>query len=168
MKTAIQLDITFNQILSLVMQLPVKEKLIISKELEKEGINVGFSAVNEIWGNTMGGIKTGCVTTSLLQGATSVDLEKLMGWKGASFYSRWLYLYGQDPSANLVGDVFAVSNISGYSTFRNIDLWIEQKFFDDKIALRVGQLEADSDFAISDYAAMFINADSKVKCNTLL
>jgi len=45
MKTAIQLDITFNQILSLVMQLPVKEKLIISKELEKEGIKSKLSAL---------------------------------------------------------------------------------------------------------------------------
>lgn len=128
------------------------------KKLKKEGINIGLSTVNEVWGNTMGGIKSGCVTTSLLQGATSVDLEKLIGWKGASFYSRWLYLYGQDPSANLVGDVFTVSNIAGYSTLRNIDLWIEQKLFDDKIALRVGQMEADSDFAISDYGSLFINS----------
>ena len=128
------------------------------KKLEKQGINTGFSTINEVWGNTMGGIKPGCVTTSLLQAAITLDLDKLMGWKGASFYSRWLYLYGQDPSANLVGDVFTVSNIAGYSTLRNIDLWIEQKLFDDKIALRVGQMEADSDFAISDYGSLFINS----------
>jgi len=128
------------------------------KRLEERGINIGFSTVNEVWGNTMGGIQRGCVTTSLLQGATAVDLEKLMGWKGASFYSRWLYLYGQDPAANLVGNIFTVSNIAGYSTFRNIDLWIEQKLVDDKVALRVGQLEADSDFAISEYGAIFINS----------
>jgi porin len=127
-------------------------------ELEKRGINLGFSTINEVWGNTMGGLRPGCVTTSLMQAATSVDLEKFMGWKGASFYSRWLYLYGQDPSANLVGDIFTVSNIAGYSTLRNIDLWIEQKFFDEKVALRIGQLEADSDFAISDYGALFINS----------
>ncbi len=128
------------------------------KSLEERGINIGCSTINEVWGNTMGGIKSGCVTTSLLQGATSIDLEKLMGWKGASFYSRWLYLYGQEPSSNLVGNIFTVSNIAGYSTFRNIDLWVEQKLFDEKIALRVGQLEADSDFAISDYGAVFINS----------
>jgi porin len=128
------------------------------KELEKHGINIGFSSINEVWGNTMGGLKTGCVTTSLLQSATTVNLEKLMGWKGGTFYSRWLYLYGQDPSANFVGDIFTVSNIAGYSTLRNIDLWIEQKLFDNKLAVRAGQLEADSDFAISDYGALFINS----------
>ncbi len=128
------------------------------KDLEKKGITIGVSSINEVWGNTLGGMSQGCVTTSLIQGATSVDLEKLIGWKGASFYSRWLYLYGQDPSANLVGNIFTVSNIAGYSTFRNIDLWIEQKFFENKIAVRVGQLEADSDFAISDYAALLINS----------
>lgn len=128
------------------------------KQLEKKGIKLGISTVNEIWGNTMGGLQSGCVSTSLLQGATAIDLEKLIGWKGAHFYSRWLYLYGQDPSTSLVGDIFTVSNIAGYSTFRNIDLWVEQELFDKKISLRVGQLEADSDFAISDYGAIFINA----------
>jgi len=38
MGTAIQVDLSFNQILDLVKQLPVKEKIKLSKELEKEGI----------------------------------------------------------------------------------------------------------------------------------
>jgi len=39
MGTAIQVDLSFNQILDLVKQLPVKEKIKLSKELEKEGIS---------------------------------------------------------------------------------------------------------------------------------
>lgn len=38
MSTAIQVDLTFNQILDLVRQLPIKEKIKLTKELEKEGI----------------------------------------------------------------------------------------------------------------------------------
>lgn len=128
------------------------------KYLENRGVTIGVSSINEVWGNTLGGLKQGSLTTSLLQGATSINLEKLIGWKGANFYSRWLYLYGQDASANLVGDIFTISNIAGYSTFRNIDLWVEQTLFDEKVMLRMGQLEADSDFAISDYGALLINS----------
>lgn len=43
MKTALQIDLTFDQILSLVQQLPKKQKLKLSKELEKEVINSKLS-----------------------------------------------------------------------------------------------------------------------------
>lgn len=39
MKTALQIDITFDQILSIVKQLPVKQKLKLTKELEKDAID---------------------------------------------------------------------------------------------------------------------------------
>ena len=45
MKTALHLDITFDQILSLVKQLPFKEKIKISKELEKEGIKTKLTSL---------------------------------------------------------------------------------------------------------------------------
>ena len=47
MKTALHLDITFDQILSLVKQLPFKEKIKISKELEKEGIKTKLTSLLE-------------------------------------------------------------------------------------------------------------------------
>lgn len=43
MKTAIQVDITFDQILALVKQLPERDKIKLSKELEKEGIESKLS-----------------------------------------------------------------------------------------------------------------------------
>ncbi len=39
MKEAIQLDITYDQVFSLVRKLPVQQKIKLSKDLEKEGIN---------------------------------------------------------------------------------------------------------------------------------
>ncbi len=39
MKSALQIDLTFDQILSLVKQLPNKQKIKLSKELEKEAID---------------------------------------------------------------------------------------------------------------------------------
>jgi hypothetical protein len=45
MRTALQIDITFEQLLSLVKQLPKKEKLKISRELEKEGIDNKLSKI---------------------------------------------------------------------------------------------------------------------------
>ncbi|MBK8685970.1 MAG: hypothetical protein IPN26_13905 [Bacteroidetes bacterium] len=39
MKAALNIDITFDQVLKLVKQLPTKDKIKLTKELEKEGIN---------------------------------------------------------------------------------------------------------------------------------
>lgn len=43
MKTALQIDLTFNQILSIVKQLPLQQKIKLTKELEKEAIDTKLS-----------------------------------------------------------------------------------------------------------------------------
>ena len=126
-------------------------------KLLKKGIEFGFSSVNEVWGNTVGGLKTGAVATGVIQLATAVDFEKLMDWKGGSFYSRWLCLTGEDPSATMLGNLLGVSSIAGYDTFRNAELWMQQKFLGDQVSLRAGQLTLDSEFVISDYGSLFVN-----------
>lgn len=39
MKTALQIDLTFEQILTIVKQLPKRQKIRLTKELEKEAID---------------------------------------------------------------------------------------------------------------------------------
>ena len=46
MKTALQIDITFEQILSMVKQLPRQQKLKLSKELEREAIDTKLKHLN--------------------------------------------------------------------------------------------------------------------------
>lgn len=43
MKTALQIDITFDQIVALVRQLPRQQKIKLTKELEKEAIDSKLS-----------------------------------------------------------------------------------------------------------------------------
>ena len=43
MKTAMQIDITYEQILSMVRQLPRQQKVKLTKELEKEAIDTKLS-----------------------------------------------------------------------------------------------------------------------------
>lgn len=45
MKTALQIDISFKQILDLVKKLPKKQKIKLREELDKEGIKVSLSQV---------------------------------------------------------------------------------------------------------------------------
>jgi hypothetical protein len=43
MKTALQIDLTFEQLLSMVKQLPRQQKIKLTKELEKEAIDTKLS-----------------------------------------------------------------------------------------------------------------------------
>jgi len=45
MKEAIQLEVTYDQVLSLVRKLPAQQKIRLSKDLEKEGISSKLSEI---------------------------------------------------------------------------------------------------------------------------
>lgn len=125
--------------------------------LAEKGVNFFASYTVDVFGNTTGGLKTGTNYSGLLQFGTELDLEALVGWKGASVSTTWLWLSGRDASEDLVGNFLTISNIAGFNTLRMFELWWQQNLWDDRISLRVGQLAADSEFMISDYAGVFIN-----------
>jgi len=132
-------------------------------KLEDKGIELFGEYKTEVWGNTTGGLKTGAVYTGLMDFGTNVDFEKLIGWKGASFSTTWLWLSGRDASEDLAGNFLTVSNIAGFNTLRLFEMWFQQDFFQREeggppgLSIRIGQLAADSEFVISDYGSLFIN-----------
>jgi porin len=126
--------------------------------LADEGITFNVQYAAEVWGNVTGGESTGTVYTGLMSLQGNVDLQKLVGWQGASVSTRWYWLSGQDISAtNLGNNIFTVSNIAGFPTFRMNELWFQQNFMNDRISIRLGQLAADSQFGVSTYETVFLN-----------
>lgn len=45
MKTVLKIDLTFDQILSMIRQLPLQQKIKLTKELEKEAIDSKLSSL---------------------------------------------------------------------------------------------------------------------------
>jgi porin len=125
--------------------------------LEDRGVEIFGGYTAEVWGNATGGLKQGAVYTGLIDFGTNIDLEKAIGWQGASVTTTWLWLSGRDASEDLVGNFLTTSNITGFNTLRMLELWFQQNLLNDKISLRIGQLTADSEFVISDYGSTFIN-----------
>lgn len=127
--------------------------------LEERGVGFFGEYTWEVWGNTAGGLRTGTVYTGLLSFGAEVDLEELVGWEGGSLGTTWLWLSGRDASEDLVGNFLTVSNIAGFNTLRMMELWFQQDLLDDKLSLRLGNITADSEFLVSDYSGLFINAE---------
>jgi len=44
------------------------------------------------------------------------------------------------------------------STTRLFEAWFQQKLFDDRLSIRLGQLSADTEFMISPSATLFVNS----------
>jgi porin len=126
--------------------------------LASKGITLSAQTAAEVWGNPTGGESTGTVYTGLMSLQENVDLQKLVGWQGASVSTRWYWLSGQDISAKHVGNIFTISSNAGFNTIRSNELWFQQNFLNDGISIRVGQLGADSEFDLSTYSAAFLNA----------
>jgi porin len=126
--------------------------------LADDGITFNVQYAAEVWSNVTGGESKRTVYTGLMTLQGNVDLQKLLGWQGASVSTRWYWLSGQDISAtNLGNNIFTVSNIAGFPTFRMSELWFQQNFMNDRISIRMGQLAADSQFGVSTYETVFLN-----------
>ena len=111
----------------------------------------------ETFGNPIGGLKHGAIYDGLLDLELDLDLKKMAGWDGAIHVSSY-YPMGRSLTDNYTHDLFRVSDIDSYSTILLFEAYYEQRFADDKVSLRVGQLAADTEFFISTGGANFLNS----------
>jgi porin len=95
----------------------------------------------------------GATYGSVLYMAVDADLAKLAGLPGMTFRANTYQIQG--------ANIFNFSTISGFAalpTARLFELWAEQKLFADLASVRFGQLTADNEFFISEFAtSLFVN-----------
>src|SRR3954469_12517129 len=126
--------------------------------LEKAGIIFSLTYIGETLGNTSGGLRRGSIYEGRLDTQIDADLEKLLGWSGATFHTNFYQIHGHGLSRYYLGNVLIPGGIEALPSTRLYELWLEQKFFDGKVALRAGQLGVDTEFLASQYEALFVNA----------
>lgn len=126
--------------------------------LAERGVEVFGGYTVDVLGNTTGGEKRSAVAAGLLDLGLQADLERLVGWPGGAFRAAVFHLTGDDASQLLVGNLFTLSNIAGPSGWRLYELWLEQSFFEGRLAIQGGQLATDAEFAASEHAALFVDS----------
>jgi len=127
-------------------------------QLEKQGIALAVQEQSEIWGDLAGGARRGAVYDGLTAATLALDLEKLLGWPGASIQASGLQIHGRSPSANRVGSLQLVSGIEATRDTKLFDLWLQQKLWDGRLEIRAGQEGADEELMLSRYGASFLNS----------
>jgi porin len=145
---------------SIAINLPAKgDPAGVRKWLAERGVIYGAIYHGEVFGNASGGIRRGAVFEGKLEAYVNIELEKLVGWKGLTFFSNGFQLHGtgglrRDNLLNLV----TISNIEALPSTRLSEIWLEQTFFNDKLSVRFGQLAADAEFFISYPSGLFIDS----------
>ena len=130
------------------------------KSLADRGIVFGLEYTNDTLSNLRGGIRTGTIDQGKIQGILTVDFEKMAGWNGLSLFSNFFQIHNTGLiREQYVGGINTIAAIEALPATRLSELWLEQKFANDKASLRIGQLAADNEFFYSELSTMFLQSD---------
>lgn len=130
------------------------------KWLAQRGVNYGVIYTGEALGNVSGGVRRGALYEGKLEGFVDVDLEKVAGILGLSFFANAFQIHQTSgPRDDHFQSLLTISNIEATPSTRLSELWLEQKLFNDRFSIRFGQLAADAEFFISDVSQVFISSD---------
>jgi len=130
----------------------------IRSRLGTLGITFGLNEQAEVFGNPTGGVRGGAIFEGLLSMSVGVDTEKAFGLPGGTFNASAYQIHGRGLSVNdLDNNLNTVSSLEAPRGTLLFELWYEQVLLDKKLAIRIGQLAADQEFLISQYAGLFLN-----------
>jgi porin len=125
--------------------------------LANRGVDFTVQSVSDMLGNVSGGMARGGDYAGLVNMGLTADFDKAVGWRGASFKSTWLWLYGNNVSSQFAGNKMTSSGIYGTPTLRCYELWMQQNLFGDIFSLRAGQIALDTEFGIIGSESLFLN-----------
>ncbi len=130
--------------------------------LLEKGLGFALVTKNETSRTFHGGVRKGNANLVNVDAKIFVDAEKLMGWKGATFFVYGLGNWGGAGShqpGGQVGDLQWTSNIQAFTdTIKLYELWYDQKFADDRASLLVGIHDLNADFYFTDSATLFLHS----------
>lgn len=136
------------------------------QKLSDSGIDFEFIYTGEVIGYTGGGVETGSDYSGNIDITATLDFDKLLGWKGAKLFT---YILGNHGGAvelapgfvqgvtNRAGAIQGISNISSYNTWKLYQIWLEQKLFNNKLAVLVGLFDLNSEFDVQESSGIFLN-----------
>jgi len=130
---------------------------LLPNPFEKTGVKFAVTYIGEVLGNPTGGAKRGTAYEDRINFATDVDFEKLIGLKQLTFHANVFQIDGGGLSRGALLNFLVVSGIEALPTTRLYEIWFEQKW-GTKLALRAGQLAADTEFMTAKYTDVFTNA----------
>ncbi len=137
--------------------------------LARYGLTLSIQDVNELWGNATGGIGstngdgrgsgTGPSYIGITMPTLMADLERMIGLKGATINISALQIRGRAVTQDHLGNFNPISGFEADRSTRLFELWYQQSFLRGALDVKIGQQDLDTEFLISDYASLYLNAN---------
>lgn len=125
--------------------------------LDEKGIAFEFLLTIDYSKNFTGGADTaGEAWRHLFNAGMTLDFERLIGHKGGTFFVNFQTRNGPSGSEE-AGDIQALDNIDADVRTQISELWFEQKFFEELIRVKIGKVDANSEFGYVETAGDFLN-----------
>lgn len=127
-------------------------------KLEDHGITFNGSFTYHFNSVVKGGVNERSGGRHLWDFNVNFDFEKMMDWKGGSAFVD----FQSSDDKGRIGDAGSFQVPGNIDYGRNIDevgeAWVQQKLFDDVLRIKVGKIDANSEFAFVNAAGDFLNA----------
>ena len=125
--------------------------------LHDRGINIDLTYTGEVMSVLSGGLDHHSIYEGLLDFSVNTDLQKLIGWTGATTHVTIYQIQNTKGGITAAaGSISPPSSIDALPTTRLYSAWFQQSF-GHFASLRLGQLNADAEFFLSDTASNLVN-----------
>jgi len=131
----------------------------LRSRLEAVGVALAGSYVFDGSAVLAGGVHRRASGRGLLDLSLTLDLGKLVGWGGGTVFLDVYSQHGGSVSDD-AGDLQGISNIDADDTTELAELWYERWLVDHRLRLKVGKVDANSEFAFVETAGEFINSSA--------
>lgn len=126
--------------------------------LARHGLRLTAFDVEEVWGLARGGLRRGASYDGITAAALTAQTGPLLGWPDGLFNISALQIRGRSFADDRLGALNAVSGYDAARSTRLFELWYEQGLFGNRLAIRAGTLDLDTEFLVSQNASFFLNA----------
>lgn len=125
--------------------------------LEELGIALEADLTFDHSHNLDGGINRGSATRHLFNFNLTLDTQRLGLWDNATFFLNFQQIDGPGIGDE-VGDVQGLDNMDADGRAQLSEIWYEHLFAEETLRIRLGKIDANSEFAFADRAGEFLNS----------
>lgn len=118
--------------------------------LAEKGMVFDFFYISDSQGNPIGGLQQGATTWERVHARIDIDFSQFMGWQGLKFHASGLWQTGGNLGARM-GALANPSDLVNANAARLDTFWLEQRFFDDKLRIRVGEWAGKDFYGDQEY-----------------
>lgn len=137
--------------------------------LELAGISFHGSIVLEGFNNFMGGIRSGeVVGASTIDLSVGLDAGRLFGISGGELYADLEEHAGEDPSDAIAGDLQVFDKLNSPPYLQLFEFWYQQILFHNLLRVKIGKVDANSEFSVIDYGLPFLSSSTQVSPTVFL